>query len=99
METEITKVATEITKEFDFLSQDDELDSPSMASFTTQTAPVPEQQDTYNAFECCPGCELRLEQFDEETVNLCIIVLSTFVHRDPIVATPWLLRILLCVGR
>jgi hypothetical protein len=101
METEITKMASEITKEFDMPGQEDDVDSPSAPGSTVNAAAgnVGEPLDTYNAFELCPGCGLRLEQFDEETVNMCIIVLSTFVHRYPAVSTPWLLKILLCVGR
>ena len=101
METEITKMASEIAKEFEIPGQEDDVDSPSAASSTVNagTGNVSEPLDTYNAFECCPGCGLRLEQFDEETINMSIIVLSTFVHRYPAVSTPWLLKILLCVGR
>lgn len=102
METEINKVASEITKEFEVPSgQEDAVNSPSVSSFTPSAVAgnVSEPLDTYNVFEFCPGCGLRLEQFDEETINMCIIVLSTFVHRYPSVSTPWLLRILLCVGR
>ena len=102
METEIAKVASEITKEFEVPGQEDEVDSPSSvlgSSVNASGVAASEPVDTYNAFEFCPGCGLRLEQFDEETINLCIIVLSTFVHRYPAVSTPWLLKILLCVGR
>ena len=101
MESEITKVASEITKEFDVPNQEDDVDAPSVASsiLNATAGNVSEPLDTYNAFEFCPGCGLRLEQFDEETINVCIIVLSTFVHRYPAVSTPWLLKILLCVGR
>ena len=103
MDTEISKIASEISKEFEYVAQDDECESPTFASLTTQPADaatnVVEAQENNNVFENCPVCDLRLEQFDEETINLCIIVLSTFVHRNPVVSTPWLLRILLCVGR
>ncbi|CAB4014192.1 Hypothetical predicted protein, partial [Paramuricea clavata] len=101
METEITKVASEITKEFEIPGQEDDVDSPSVTSSTPNATVgnVSEPLDMYNAFEFCSGCGLRLEQFDEETINMCIIVLSTFVHRYPVVSTPWLLKILLCVGR
>ncbi|XP_068682061.1 protein unc-79 homolog isoform X2 [Montipora foliosa] len=47
----------------------------------------------------CPDCRASLEQFDEETLNLCIVVLSTFVHRNPSMAMPFLLRMLECVAR
>ena len=47
----------------------------------------------------CPDCGVSLEQFDEETLNLCIVVLSTFVHQSPSMAMPFLLRMLECVAR
>lgn len=49
--------------------------------------------------DSCPECGTSLEQFDEETLNLCIVVLSTFVHQSPSMAMPFLLRMLECVGR
>lgn len=47
----------------------------------------------------CPECGTSLEQFDEETLNLCIVVLSTFVHQSPSMAMPFLLRMLESVAR
>ena len=47
----------------------------------------------------CPECGISLEQFDEETLNLCIVVLSTFVHQSPSMAMPFLLRMLESVAR
>ena len=47
----------------------------------------------------CPDCGVSLEQFDEETLNLCIVVLSTFVHQSPSMAMPFLLRMLESVAR
>ena len=49
--------------------------------------------------DTCAECGLALEQFDEETLNLCVVVLSTFVHQNPSMAIPLLLRILQSVGR
>ena len=49
--------------------------------------------------DSCPECGTSLEQFDEETLNLCIVVLSTFVHQSPSMAMPFLLRMLECVAR
>lgn len=89
-------MASEISKEFDSPDQEEAVDTPPMVD-TGVTAP--ESPIVYDPFDSCPGCGLRLEQFDEETINLSIIVLATFVHRYPTVSTPWLLRILLCVGR
>ena len=47
----------------------------------------------------CPDCRASLEQFDEETLNLCIVVLSTFANQNPSMAMPFLLRMLQCVAR
>ncbi|XP_074630271.1 protein unc-79 homolog isoform X2 [Acropora palmata] len=47
----------------------------------------------------CPDCRASLEQFDEETLNLCIVVLSTFANQNPAMAMPFLLRMLQCVAR
>ena len=47
----------------------------------------------------CPECGTSFEQFDEETLNLCIVVLSTFVHQSPSMAMPFLLRMLESVAR
>lgn len=49
--------------------------------------------------DSCPECGTSLEQFDEETLNLCIVVLSTFVHQSPSMAMPFLLRMLESVAR
>lgn len=94
-------MASEIAKEFDDPIQEEDVDSTSISSSIPNVAwtQVTDPPDVYSAFEFCPGCGLCLEQFDEETINMCVIVLSTFVHRYPAVSTPWLLKILLCVGR
>lgn len=49
--------------------------------------------------DSCPDCGTSLEQFDEETLNLCIVVLSTFVHQSPSMAMPFLLQMLESVAR
>uniref|UniRef100_A0A914CGD5 Uncoordinated protein 79 n=1 Tax=Acrobeloides nanus TaxID=290746 RepID=A0A914CGD5_9BILA len=47
----------------------------------------------------CGFCNERLETFDEETISLCLISLSTFLHREPAMAAPLLLRIINAVTR
>ena len=47
----------------------------------------------------CPDCQSCLRDYDQETVNLCIVVLSTFIHRDPELAAPWLMEMLGVVSR
>ncbi|KAK6182809.1 hypothetical protein SNE40_010404 [Patella caerulea] len=49
--------------------------------------------------EKCTECGVVLELYDDDTVGLCIVVLSTFIHREPGLATPMLLKILQCVSR
>lgn len=47
----------------------------------------------------CPECHAILEQYDEETIGLCIIVLSTFIYREPALAMPTVLDSLQTVAR
>ena len=49
--------------------------------------------------ERCPDCNAVLEQYDDETIGLCIVVLSTYIHREPSLATPLLLESLIAVSR
>lgn len=49
--------------------------------------------------ERCPECNAVLEQYDEDTIGYCVIVLATFIHREPALATPLLLETLQCVSR
>ena len=50
-------------------------------------------------FDYCPECGVALEEFDEETMNLCIVVLSTFVNQSPSMAMPLLPRLFESVAR
>uniref|UniRef100_A0A5S6R432 Uncoordinated protein 79 n=1 Tax=Trichuris muris TaxID=70415 RepID=A0A5S6R432_TRIMR len=47
----------------------------------------------------CFNCNAVLEVCDEETISLGIVCLSTFIHRDPSMAAPYLLRMLVTVFR
>uniref|UniRef100_A0A7E4W212 Protein unc-79 homolog n=1 Tax=Panagrellus redivivus TaxID=6233 RepID=A0A7E4W212_PANRE len=47
----------------------------------------------------CGFCNDALETFDEETISLSLICLSTFVHREPAMAAPLLFRIITSVAR
>ena len=47
----------------------------------------------------CADCGALLEEYDDDTISLAIVVLSTFVHRDPELAAPLLLEMLQVVGR
>lgn len=57
----------------------------------------------WTAFLCflcrCHDCGAILEEYDEETLGLAIVVLSTFIHLSPDLAAPLLLDIMQSVGR
>ncbi|XP_055879587.1 protein unc-79 homolog isoform X2 [Biomphalaria glabrata] len=48
--------------------------------------------------ERCSECNAILEQYDDETIGLCIINLATFIHREPGLATPKMLDMLQCAA-
>lgn len=58
---------------------------------------------SWTAFLCflcrCHDCGAILEEYDEETLGLAIVVLSTFIHLSPDLAAPLLLDIMQSVGR
>ena len=47
----------------------------------------------------CPECNAVLESYDEETISLAIVCLATFIHREPGLAAPCLLDMLITVAR
>lgn len=47
----------------------------------------------------CPTCGAPIEEYDEETIALCIVCLSAFVQRAPILAAPLLLDMVQIVAR
>lgn len=47
----------------------------------------------------CTQCGAPLEFYDEDTISLAIVCLSTFIHREPGMAAPYLLRMLETVAR
>lgn len=47
----------------------------------------------------CAECNAILEQYDDDVIGYCIVVLATFIHREPSLATPLLLEMLQCVSR
>ena len=49
--------------------------------------------------ERCPDCNAVLEQYDDDTIGLCVVVLATYIHREPSLATPMLLKSLIAVSR
>ena len=49
--------------------------------------------------ERCSECGAALEQYDDDTIGLCITALAAFTHREPGLATPMLPDMLHCVAR
>ncbi|CAH8478323.1 unnamed protein product [Schistosoma turkestanicum] len=49
--------------------------------------------------ERCPWCQCILDHYDENTIGLGILCLSTFVHREPSLAAPYLRDMLLVIAR
>ncbi|XP_013379281.1 protein unc-79 homolog [Lingula anatina] len=47
----------------------------------------------------CPECKAVLEQYDEDTISLCIVCMEAFVHREPSMSAPYLLDMLQAVTR
>lgn len=47
----------------------------------------------------CRDCGAVLEEYDEETLALAVVVLSMFIHLSPDLAAPLLLEIMQSVGR
>ncbi|XP_069772299.1 protein unc-79 homolog isoform X2 [Narcine bancroftii] len=74
----------------------------SAQSIVSMFVPAPEEftddQPTFMSDRCL-DCGAILEEYDEETLGLAIVVLSTFTHLSPDLAAPLLLDILQSVGR
>uniref|UniRef100_A0A8C3XNV8 Unc-79 homolog, NALCN channel complex subunit n=1 Tax=Chelydra serpentina TaxID=8475 RepID=A0A8C3XNV8_CHESE len=74
----------------------------SAPSIVSMFVPAPEEftddQPTMMT-DKCHDCGAILEEYDEETLGLAIVVLSTFIHLSPDLAAPLLLDIMQSVGR
>ncbi|XP_053080856.1 protein unc-79 homolog isoform X14 [Acinonyx jubatus] len=74
----------------------------SAPSIVSMFVPAPEEftdeQPTVMT-DKCHDCGAILEEYDEETLGLAIVVLSTFIHLSPDLAAPLLLDIMQSVGR
>ena len=44
--------------------------------------------------ERCSKCNAPFEEFSEEELGMCVIILSTFIHREPTLAATMLPEIL-----
>ncbi|KAK9889170.1 hypothetical protein WA026_004451 [Henosepilachna vigintioctopunctata] len=73
-----------------------------------QLSPAPEGQDLKRSSsrineECvserCPECGAIREEYSDEEIGLCIVILGTFIHREPSLAAPLLPDILSIVAR
>lgn len=47
----------------------------------------------------CTECGTILEEYSDEEIGLCIIILGTFIHREPALAAPLLPDILSIVAK
>ncbi|XP_066463616.1 protein unc-79 homolog [Eleutherodactylus coqui] len=74
----------------------------SAPSIVSMFVPAPEdfsdEQPTVMS-DKCHDCGAILEEYDEETLGLAIVVLLTFIHLSPDLAAPLLLDIMQSVGR
>ncbi|XP_067224544.1 protein unc-79 homolog [Chanodichthys erythropterus] len=74
----------------------------SAPSTVSMFVPAPEdfsdEQPTTMA-DRCRDCGAVLEEYDEETLALAVVVLSMFIHLSPDLAAPLLLEIMQSVGR
>ena len=66
---------------------------------TNKKPSQPNRNSETTVVERCPDCSAVLEQYDDETIGLCIVVLATYIHREPSLATPVLLESLIAVSR
>ncbi|XP_074183117.1 protein unc-79 homolog isoform X16 [Rhinolophus sinicus] len=74
----------------------------SAPSIVSMFVPAPEEftdEQPMVMTDKCHDCGAILEEYDEETLGLAIVVLSTFIHLSPDLAAPLLLDIMQSVGR
>ncbi|XP_026867419.2 protein unc-79 homolog isoform X3 [Electrophorus electricus] len=74
----------------------------SAPSTVSMFVPAPEDfsdEQPTNMADRCRDCGAVLEEYDEETLALAVVVLSMFIHLSPDLAAPLLLDIMQSVGR
>ncbi|XP_062325282.1 protein unc-79 homolog isoform X3 [Osmerus eperlanus] len=74
----------------------------SAPSTVSMFVPAPEEfidEQPATMTDRCRDCGAVLEEYDEETLGLAVVVLSMFVHLSPEMAAPLLLDIVQSVGR
>ncbi|XP_036397727.1 protein unc-79 homolog isoform X7 [Megalops cyprinoides] len=74
----------------------------SAPSTVSMFVPAPEEftdEQPSTMTDRCRDCGAVLEEYDEETLGLAVVVLSMFIHLSPDLAAPLLLDIMQSVGR
>ncbi|CAK6957007.1 protein unc-79 homolog isoform X2 [Scomber scombrus] len=74
----------------------------SAPSTVSMFVPAPEEfidEQPTTMSDRCRDCAAVLEEYDEETLGLAVVVLSMFIHLSPDLAAPMLLDIMQSVGR
>uniref|UniRef100_M4AGL8 Unc-79 homolog, NALCN channel complex subunit n=1 Tax=Xiphophorus maculatus TaxID=8083 RepID=M4AGL8_XIPMA len=74
----------------------------SAPSTVSMFVPAPEEfidEQPTTMSDRCRDCAAVLEEYDEETLALAVVVLSMFIHLSPDLAAPMLLDIMQSVGR
>uniref|UniRef100_A0A3B4T7G0 Unc-79 homolog, NALCN channel complex subunit n=1 Tax=Seriola dumerili TaxID=41447 RepID=A0A3B4T7G0_SERDU len=74
----------------------------SAPSTVSMFVPAPEEfidEQPTTMSDRCRDCAAVLEEYDEETLSLAVVVLSMFIHLSPDLAAPMLLDIMQSVGR
>ncbi|KAM4624956.1 protein unc-79 homolog isoform 5-T5 [Polymixia lowei] len=74
----------------------------SAPSTVSMFVPAPEEfidEQPTTMTDRCRDCGAVLEEYDEETLGLAVVVLSMFIHLSPDLAAPMLLDIMQSVGR
>ncbi|XP_046804236.1 protein unc-79 homolog isoform X10 [Lucilia cuprina] len=79
--------------------QDDDLDDGLENGLGGQTIPQPDRVSTrrvgdYTVCERCSECGALIEEYTDEEIGLLIVILGTFIHREPSMAAPFLPEIL-----
>ncbi|KAL3312076.1 Protein unc-79, partial [Cichlidogyrus casuarinus] len=66
-----------------------------LAPLESQASPLAQLASQMLNRDRCKNCGQMLETYDEETVGLGIVCLSSFVNREPSLAAPYLLEMLM----
>lgn len=53
----------------------------------------------YTIVERCSDCGAHIEEYTDEEIGILIVILGTFIHREPAMAAPFLPEILTMTSR